>query len=76
MFNARQIRGLLNATPFVPFRIRTSDGQAYDVPNHDAAMVKQNAVEIGLDLNRDGIAARSVHCAYLHIASIEDLQAA
>lgn len=53
-----------------------TDGSIYDVPNHDAAFVTQSKIEIGLDLNKDGIARRSVHCAILHITQVEELQAA
>lgn len=53
-----------------------SDGRSYEVPNHDAAFVTQNKIEIGLDLNQDGIARQSVYCAILHIASVEELQTA
>ena len=53
-----------------------SDGKSYEVPHHDAVFVTQNKVEIGLELNKDGIARRSVHCAILHISQIEELQPA
>ena len=76
MFNAKQLRDHLNAQPFRPFLIHTSDGSAYDVPTHDAAFITQTKMEIGLDLNADGIAARSVHCAILHITQVEELQTA
>ena len=76
MFNAKQIKDLMEAKPFRPFRIHLSDGKTYEVPNHDAAFVKQNEIEIGLDLNKDGIARRSVRCAILHISEIEEMQAA
>jgi hypothetical protein len=76
MFNAKQLREFLNAAPFRPFRVHTSDGSVYEVPHHDAAFVTQTKMEIGLDLNADGIARRSVHCAILHINQIEELQTA
>lgn len=34
-----RIRELLHATPFLPFRIRTSDGREYVVPTPDHAAV-------------------------------------
>lgn len=76
MFTARILKEKMNAQPFKPFRVHLSDGKTYDVPNHDAAFVKASTFEIGLDLNRDGIARRSVDCSILLIASIEELQAA
>lgn len=43
MIAAEQIRGLLQAKPFQPFRIGLFDGTHYDVPNHDAALVDKDA---------------------------------
>jgi hypothetical protein len=34
----QQIRKLLHAIPFVPFKIRTSDGKEYLVPTNDHAL--------------------------------------
>jgi hypothetical protein len=76
MFNAKQLKDLMDAKPFRPFRVHLSDGKTYEVPNHDAAFVKQNEIEIGLDLDKDGIMVRSVRCAILHISQIEELQPA
>jgi hypothetical protein len=76
MFNARLLKEKMNAQPFKPFRIHMSDGKVYDVPNHDAAFVKASTIEIGLDLNKDGLARRSIDCSILLITSIEELQAA
>jgi hypothetical protein len=75
MFNARRLKELMSAQPFRPFRVWLSDGKSYKVPNHDAAFVTQNFLEVGLDLNRDGIARRSVNCAILHITQVEFLKA-
>jgi len=76
MFNAKQLKDFMDAKPFRPFKVLMSDGRSYEVPNHDAAFVTQNKIEIGLDLNKNGIARRSVYCALLHIASVEELQTA
>lgn len=76
MFNARQLKDFMDSKPFRPFKVHMTDGSIYDVPNHDAAFVTQSKIEIGLDLNKDGIARRSVHCAILHITQVEELQAA
>ena len=76
MFNAKQLKDFMDAKPFRPFKVLLSDGRSYEVPNHDAAFVTQNKIEIGLDLNKNGIARRSVYCAILHIASLEELQTA
>ena len=73
MFTAGQIKKRLDERPFRPFRIRMSNGETYDVPHHDAAWILQNAVEIGLDPNAEGIALNTRRCAILHIARIEDI---
>jgi hypothetical protein len=76
MFTAKEIKERMEERPFRPFRIRMSNGEVYDVPNHDAAFVKRNAVEIGLDLDINGIADNYRRCAILHIASIDDIPSA
>jgi hypothetical protein len=73
MFTAKEIKERMEEKPFRPFRIFMSSGEVYDVPNHDAAFVKRNVVEIGLDLDSNGIADNYRRCAILHIASIEDI---
>ena len=74
MFNAKQLKEFMDSKPFRPFKVLMTDGHSYEVPHHDAAFVTQNKIEIGLDLNKDGIARRSVYCAILHIAGLEELQ--
>lgn len=50
MFAAQQLKERMDEKPFRPFRIKISNGDAYDIRNHDAAWVLRNAIEIGLDL--------------------------
>jgi hypothetical protein len=60
--------------PFRPFRLTLSDGRAFDVPNHDFALVKRNTIEIGVDMrDSNSYAQKYVECAILHITSIEDI---
>ena len=65
----------MTANPFRPFRIHLSDGSYYAVANHDAAIVEQNTVDIGVNLDSDGIAERLARCAILHIVKLEDIEA-
>jgi hypothetical protein len=74
MFSAKDIKELMDAKPFRPFKLHLSDGSSYAVPNHDAAFVTRSNVEIGLNQDPDGIAERAVRCAILHISRIEELQ--
>jgi hypothetical protein len=73
MITAIQIRELLQARPFRPFRICLSDGTHYDITNHDGAWVMKNYVEVGLNLDAKGIAEYAARCAIFHITKLEDL---
>ncbi|HMP82774.1 MAG TPA: hypothetical protein PKA41_08750 [Verrucomicrobiota bacterium] len=76
MFTAREIKEMVDAQPFRPFRIHMSDGSSYEVSNHDAAMVTRHFVEVGVNPDRDGILERIVRCAILHISRVEETQVA
>jgi hypothetical protein len=76
MFNAMELQKLMKAVPFQPFRVRMSDGKSYEVPNHDAAFVTRNYLEIGTELDQNNIPGTVTRCAILHITQIEDLQTA
>lgn len=73
MITAKQIRELLAAKPFKPFRICMSDGTHYDIANHDSAFVGKNTVEVGLNLDPDGFAEYFARCSILHITRLVDL---
>jgi len=73
MITAKQIRELMQAKPFKPFRIYISDGTHHDITNHDMAFVGRNTVEIGLNLDPDGFAEYFTRCSILHITKLEDL---
>lgn len=75
MMTAEQLRQRINEHPFRPFRLTLSDGRAFDVPNHDAALVKKNTIEVGANLDVDSWAQKYVECAIPHITSIEDIPA-
>jgi hypothetical protein len=73
MITAKQIRELMNAQPFRPFRIHLSNGIHHDITNHDMAFVGRNMVEIGLNLDPDNFAEYFTRCSILHITELEDL---
>jgi len=56
VITAKQIRELLQAKPFKPFRICLSDGRHFDITHHEVAFVSQHTVEVGINLNADGFA--------------------
>lgn len=74
MFKPEQIKELLDAQPFRPFRIHMSDGKAFDITNHDAALVGRNSVEVGVGLDQKGFADYFARCAIMHITRIEDIK--
>jgi hypothetical protein len=76
VFTAQNIKDLMDAKPFKPFRICLPDGKAYEVPNHDAAWVTRDYVEIGTHLDSAGFAENVARCAIIHITRIEEPQAA
>ena len=73
MFTAKQIKDRMEEQPFKPFRLCMSDGKTFDITNHAAAIVKRHFVEVGIDLDPDGIAADFDRCAIIHITRIRDL---
>ncbi len=83
MFTAKILKDRMDQKPFRPFRIRMSNGEAYDVPNHDAAWVLRDSVEIGLDPDAEGLVAltRRLHlmgdelCFSLMVASLLKMEA-
>lgn len=64
-----QVRRRLYAVPFVPFRIVTTSGRAYDVPTSDHAGILPWRRMVIVATDRGG--AVDIHG--LHIASIEDI---
>lgn len=74
MIKPEQIRELLQTKPFRPFRICLSDGSAYDISNHDMAIVERTTVDIGIDPDPNGIVERLARCAIMHIVKLEDLK--
>ncbi|HET7625519.1 MAG TPA: hypothetical protein VFM25_09655 [Verrucomicrobiae bacterium] len=45
MFTAQRLRERMEEKPLRPFRIRMTDGNSYEIKNHDAAWVLRNAIE-------------------------------
>ena len=42
MITAKQVRDLITANPFKPFRVYLSDGRHYDVTHRDMAIIERN----------------------------------
>ncbi len=69
----KQIRELLQARPFKPFRICLSGGTHHDITNPDMAFVGRNTVGIGRNLDPEGLAESFARCSLRHITRLEDL---
>lgn len=74
MITAKRVRDLITANPFKPFRIHMSDGSHHDVTNRDMAIVERNTIDIGVNLDPDGIAGGLVRFSILHIVKLADLE--
>ena len=71
------IREMLDAQPFVPFRICLTDGKSYDVPHRDFVMISRTVIDIGVSRQTDkAIYDNIVRVSPIHIVRLENLQAA
>ena len=75
MFALKAMQGLINAKPFVPFRLWTSDGGHVDVISRELVIVGRQGACIGLlDRNTPDMAAdRWTVIWYLHVTRVEYL---
>ena len=73
MITAKQVRELLDARPFKPFRICMSDSSHRYIIHHDMAWVTKGTVEVGVNLDADGFAEYVTRCSILHITRLEDI---
>jgi len=69
--NPDTIREFLRRQPFEPFVIRMSNGEVHEVRHPECAIVMKTKVILGYP-EED----RAVHCALIHVNTIEPLQAA
>jgi hypothetical protein len=75
MFTANAMLALLDARPFVPFRLLLSDGGTVDVPSPEMVLPGRNFAVIGiLEPERSQrLAQRWTTIWYLHVARTEML---
>ncbi len=64
----QRIKELLAAAPFVPFKIKTSDGNEYIIVTSDHAAVTPNSGRVFVFGDDD----RTVTLAGLHIVAVEE----
>ena len=74
MFTADDISARIADKPFVPLRIITSSGQAYDITHPDLVMVGRRALIIGTASNENPKQFESVsRVPILHITDLQDI---
>jgi hypothetical protein len=70
------VRTLLSRRPFEPMRIKTSNGEVFEVRHPEMALLAKSAMAI-VHPDADGSPSDKVeYISYLHIASIETLTGA
>jgi hypothetical protein len=67
------LREFTRKQPFEPFRIHTTDGQAYDIRHPDQIIVLKSRVIIGVG-SENGIPDRAEHVALIHVVRVQELQ--
>ena len=73
MFTPDEIQSRLRERPFVPLRIVTSSGQAYDVYHPDLVLVGRRHLFIGTASNENPSQFdQSSRVAILHISDLQD----
>jgi hypothetical protein len=71
----QEARALLDAKPFVPFRIHLTDGKSFDVLHPEFVWVFRNRLDLAIlaDASQN-IVDHVERCFLLHIVRIEELQ--
>lgn len=74
MFTASEIKARVKQAPFVPLRIVTSAGQAFDVNHPELIFVGTRDVQVGTASAADPtIYDQVTRIAILHITALQDL---
>lgn len=77
MFTPGQIKERIRQQPFVPLRIITSSGEAYEVRHPDLIWIATREIHIGMPSAKDPAIVdshgRIARVSLLHITAIEDL---
>lgn len=74
--NVETLREMIRRQPFEPLRIKTSNGEVFEIRHPEMAMITKSVLAIGL-LDADGTPTDRVeYISHLHITSIETLAGA
>jgi len=76
MFSVNDIRERILHRPFVPLRLKTSGGEAYDIYHPDLVMVGRRDLIIGTASTEDPRTYEQVsRVSIMHVTALEDLPA-
>ncbi|MGH7201827.1 MAG: hypothetical protein ACREJB_14565 [Planctomycetaceae bacterium] len=71
------LRDFLRTRPFVPFRLHTSEGRAYEIRHPDEALVLLTRVALPAPTDADDeFSERLEHVALAHVVRVEELPSA
>ena len=75
MFTATELIALLNAKPFVPFKLHLSDGGSVEVPTREIVLPTRRMAVIGVldSKQNNSIADRWTMVSYMHVTRVEML---
>ncbi len=74
MFTTEMIQTRVRKQPFVPLRIVTSSGEAYEVRHPDLIMVGAREITVGLPHEKKpAVYKDQARISLLHIAALEEL---
>ena len=76
MFNAESIKARIKAEPFVPLRLITSSGQAYDITHPDLVLIGKQRLVVGAGSNDNpgpGYFDTTSIVSILHVTDIQEL---
>jgi hypothetical protein len=77
MFTPETIKERVQRQPFVPLRIVTSSGGAYEVRHPDLIMIGRRELIIGLaSKKKPGFYKELARVALMHVTAMEDIRAA
>jgi hypothetical protein len=72
--NAQDLKGLLEASPFLPFRVHLSNGQSFEVKHPDfVALFRSHLLLLVPSPDERTIMDHAEYISLLHIARIEQL---
>jgi hypothetical protein len=71
-----ELRNLIRARPFVPFRLHVTDGRTFEVRHPDSLLTMARVAVVGVYNGDSSFPDRSETIALIHIVSVEPLAAA